>query len=302
MEYNVYIDVLFFVNLMINTAILISCAAILKIKYSSARLLSSAALGAVYACIVFFPGLRLIYTFAMRAIFAGVMCFVAYGPKSLMCCVKQAAVLFATTVAFALVALALLYFTDIGIRLGGVISNGVFYFNIPMKFLLLSCAISYAAIALLQKFLKKSAARSFENITLVKNGKSVNLKVLLDTGNLLRDPMSGNFVMIADEKSVAPLFDFSVSKTLNFEDFSSLPKGFRLIPFSSVGKKNGLLAAFVPDSVIIGGEPHQGIITAICGEVSFGGDYDALISPEAVEISSKNVGFGAAKEDFNDFV
>ena len=57
MTYSVYIDILFFVNFMINTVILMASAALMKIKYSPARILLGAALGAVYACVIFFPKL-----------------------------------------------------------------------------------------------------------------------------------------------------------------------------------------------------------------------------------------------------
>lgn len=283
MTYSVYIDILFFVNFMINTVILMASAALMKIKYSPARILLGAALGAVYACVIFFPKLGFLYTLGARAAVAAAICTAAFAPKSVRQCVKQAAVFYATTAVFGLVTLALLYFTDIGIKLGGVISNGVFYFNIPLRFLLVSCALSYAAITLVQRFLKKSGVRSFAPVTLVVGTKSVELNALIDTGNLLKDPLSGKSVMIAEASSVAPLFDFDIANLADAGDVSHLPAGFRLVPFSSVGRKNGILTAFVPDRVIIENSEHTDIITAICKDaLSASRDYDALLSPEAL--------------------
>ena len=59
-----------------------------------------------------------------------------------------------------------------------------------------------------------------------------------------------------------------------------MPEGFRLIPYNSIGKKDGLLVAFVPDLVEIDSKKANNIITAVFdGVLSSSGDYNALIGP-----------------------
>ncbi len=282
--YSVYIDVLFFVNVMINTVILLSTATVLKIKYSSFRIFIGAVIGAVYACVVFFPEIRFIYSVMFKAAAAMIICVISFAPKTFRQCIIYTAAFYATTAFFGVAALALLYFTDIGIRLGGVISNGVFYFNIPISYLIFSCAVSYAAICIGDRMLKRRSRRRYSVITISKGGRSVSLRALVDTGNMLRDPISGKAVIIADVHAVAPLFEFDVEKYTDADsEFVSLPPGFRLIPFSSVGKSNGLMIAFVPDCVKIDDNVRSDIVTALCGGVlSKNRDYDALLSLEAL--------------------
>lgn len=281
---SVYIDILFLVNLMINTIILLAAATIMKIRYSPLRIFIGAALGAVYSCVVFFPEMHLMYTLAAKAAAAVIISAVAYSPGSFLQCIKQTAVFFGITAVFGIASLGALYFTDIGIRLGGVISNGIFYFNIPLSYLLFSCAATYAALSLATRFVKKSATRSYTHITIVNDGRSVNLKALVDTGNMLKDPFSGKTVMIAEAKMLEPLFDFDIS-ALAGDGLSqnALPPGFRLIPFSSIGRKNGILVAFVPEKIIVDNLEQTNIVTALhTGPLSKSREYNALLNPEAL--------------------
>ena len=284
MNYSVYIDILFLVNLMINTVILTASATLLKLKCSSLRVFLGAAAGAVYSCIIFFPKLHIIYTLVFKIIAAMLICIISFAPKSLKQIIKQTVVFYATTAVFGMFSLALLYFTDIGIKLGGVISNGVFYFNIPLSYLIISCALSFIAITAADRFFKKSSMRNYTYITVINNGRSVNLKALIDTGNMLKDPFSGKTVMIAEASVLAPLFDFDINAvTGNSDNLSSLPPGFRLIPFSSIGKNDGILVAFVPEKIIINNSEQKNIVTALyASPLSKSREYNALLNPEAL--------------------
>ena len=112
----------------------------------------------------------------------------------------------------------------------------------------------------------------------------MDLKALVDTGNMLKDPFSGKTVMIAETGVLSPLFDFDVNQILkNLTPETSLPPGFRLIPFSSIGRQNGLLVAFVPEKTIINNLEQKNIVTALHpGFLSKSREYNALLNPEAL--------------------
>ena len=281
---NVYIDILFLVNLMINTVILLASATLMKIKYSGIRIFVAASIGALYSCIIFYPKMHILYSLMAKIAAAFLISYVAFFPKSIIQALRQTAVFYGVTALFGIIALAILYFSDIGIRLGGVISNGVFYFNIPLSYLVFSCAITYAALTAASRFMRKASLRSYTDITVVNDGKSVDLRALVDTGNMLKDPFSGKTVMIAEAGILSPLFDFDVNPLLeNLSAESSLPTGFRLIPFSSIGKQSGLLVAFVPEKIIIDNLEQKNIVTALhAGHLSKTREYNALLNPEAL--------------------
>ena len=276
----IYIDVLFFVNLVINIFLIACCATVLKLSAKPLRMLTSAALGALYSCLSFVGDFGILSSVAMRICFALLITLTAFGLCSIGQLFKRCAVFFLLTVSFGIIALGVLYFSDIGLKLGGVIKNGVFYFNIPMWYIILCCMISYLVITLWEKLFKKRTSRSFAKVTLEHLGKKVELKALVDTGNMLRDPFSGKKVLIAEAKVISTLFDFDTDTILS-GNCENLPEGFRLIPFSSLGAPNGLLAAFVPDVISVESVTKSDIITAVfSGNLSQSGDYNALIGPE----------------------
>lgn len=274
----IYIDVLFFVNLVINICLIACCGTVLKLTVKPWRLMASASVGALYSCFTFVGDFGALSSVAMRISFALLITLTAFGSCPIRQLIKRCALFFLFTVTFGLITLGVLYFSDIGLKLGGVIKNGVFYFNIPMWYMICCCTLAYIAISIGEKLLKKHTCRSYAKVKLEHLGKSVELKALIDTGNMLKDPFTGKKVLIAEADVVSPLFDFDAK---SISDWENLPEGFRLIPFSSLGTSNGLLAAFVPDVVSVESVPKNDIITAVfSGTLSQSGDYNALIGPE----------------------
>ncbi len=277
----IYIDVLFLVNLSINTSLILCLGYILRLPLKAVRILLGAIVGAVYSCLAFTGDFDNLASLAIRVLFAVLIVITAFGISGIISVIKRTVLFVALTVAMGVVMLAVLYFSRLGIRLGGVIKNGVFYFDIPTHYMLLCSLASYVVILALEKLFKRSAKRSYSRIKLYRLGKTVELTALVDTGNMLCDPFTGRKVIIAEAKILSPLFSFDIDTILTDNPCGdNLPEGFRLIPYSSIGKKDGLLAAFVPDAVEIDHKKADNVITAVFdGVLSGSGDYNALIGP-----------------------
>ena len=278
----IYIDILFFVNLAINLSILLCMKCILKLPMKPVRAFMGGSAGALYACLVYTVKTDALSCVAMRLLFAALIVTLSFGTGNFICILKRTLVFIALTIALGIAMLGILYFTDLGIRLGGIIKDGVFYFNIPLHYMIFCTLGAYILIFVWEKLFKKSASRSFSRVKIHHFGKAVELTALVDTGNMLSDPISGRKVLIAEAQMLSPLFNFSIENILK-DSFESayLPEGFRLIPYSSIGKKDGLLAAFVPDEVEIDSKKADNIITAVFdGALSGSGDYNALIGPD----------------------
>ena len=75
----------------------------------------------------------------------------------------------------------------------------------------------------------------------------MRISALIDTGNRLREPLSGLPVLIVSAKRIAPLlppqFDPSRARW-------TLPQGFRLVGYDSLGG-GGEMAVFRPDELLI---------------------------------------------------
>ena len=94
------------------------------------------------------------------------------------------------------------------------------------------------------------------------NGKKVNIHAIIDSGNLLKDPITGASVIVVERakleeigKNIIHNGKYAVITMAGGQGTRlghSGPKEeyiskFRVIPFSSLGKQNGMLIGFKPD-------------------------------------------------------
>lgn len=85
-------------------------------------------------------------------------------------------------------------------------------------------------------------------------GKTVNFTALLDTGNLLSDPVTGSSVLVVSSQVAQSLLDLEPEQIANPVDtmqHSCLP-GLRLLPYQTVGHSGGLLLGMRFQNVKIG--------------------------------------------------
>lgn len=80
-------------------------------------------------------------------------------------------------------------------------------------------------------------------VTLTHGGTTLSLTALRDTGNTLRDPVSGDPVLVISPEAAAKLTGLTRQQLRSpLETLTQRPiPGLRLIPYRAVGKENGLL-------------------------------------------------------------
>ena len=134
----------------------------------------------------------------------------------------------------------------------------------------------------------------------VRAGERISeLSGLLDTGNQLRDPFSHLPVIVVKSDAVLSLFPQEIQLILSDHSLDVIDQAekllnspmfnrFKIIPFSSLGHRDGLLLGYRPDSIeIIGGEVQrvENVILGIKeGELDREGEYQALLHPEILEV------------------
>ncbi|HPT83258.1 MAG TPA: sigma-E processing peptidase SpoIIGA [Limnochordia bacterium] len=131
------------------------------------------------------------------------------------------------------------------------------------------------------------------------DGQSVKMTALVDTGNQLKDPLNRQSVIIADVqaiKSLLPPDILAITLALEKGEADALEKlteldtwrtRLRLIPFSSIGRANGMMLGFRPDEVRIGTRTLLGDFQPTIAIHPFNldphGEYSALVPPHLVE-------------------
>ena len=106
------------------------------------------------------------------------------------------------------------------------------------------------------RFLKRRAQISFAALEIRLGKRQASLCAMCDSGNLLRDPVSGKPIIIADVKTAAILLPADCENISEWtaETLSTLPTSIssriRLIPTSTI-HQNGILYAIRPDQITI---------------------------------------------------
>lgn len=276
MEQTVYMDLYFIINFAMDFLCFFLTARLLSIRDSIIRVLAASAVGALYACISLLWGLS--------------------GIWSLMSDISACIVI--STIAFCrkrelrrLPANALVY-TAVSIVLGGFMTALFSLFNrigldrllgseqdadgISVWLFALLALISGIAAMLGGKFFKKKSSRTICCIRLYNRKKTIEIKGLCDSGNLLRDPISARPCIIVELGSMSGLLSRRTVRAIEagaLTAFEGEDAGrVRIVPVRTVSTE-GMMYAFRLDRI----------------ELDFGDGWrevDALAAVSAVPINA----------------
>ena len=299
LETVVYIDVLFAINFVGNFMILWVTSRILRLGTKEGWLALGAGVGALYAVFIFFPSFRVVYTVLAKFLFSMLLVALTYRIRGAKLYIKALAVFYLVTFVFGGSALSLFYFTGAGMRMGAVVRNGVLYFEMPWKLLMIAFFITYPLIRLFSGVVSGRMGRekTYFTVRVERGEKTAVLCALLDTGNHLRDPLTDAPVMVTEYRQVQEILPREFCSAYEKEEgkkeehrwddvLTSSPElHLRLIPFRSLGKENGMLIGFKPDRIFVEENeremPLSGVVVGLCrSPLSGDAKYSALLAPE----------------------
>lgn len=296
----IYLDVLILENLVINYLILYVTAKFSKYRTSTLRLFSGAIIGALYVGIIIIePDIKVFYTTLAKILLSFFIIAVTFPPRKIMTFIKTLVIFYISTFIFAGAALAFLFFNN----QGGFVKNGIVYVFGQSKWSLMF--FSLVTVGIIIKIFMEVIQSKFprENLLIpVKiafDNRKIGFPALVDTGNSLKDPLTNNPVMVVEFNALEELLPIEIKdifKNSKEDDLSCVTttistsqwfSRFRLIPFSSLGKENGMLIGFKPDFIEIGEEEEKrdvkNVIVGIYNRsLSRNEKYKALLGPELV--------------------
>jgi stage II sporulation protein GA (sporulation sigma-E factor processing peptidase) len=274
----IYLDSLIFFELTADFALLWAAARLCGLRFSFLRGLGSAAFGAAYSAGAVFVSVLAVPPLKICAL--ALMILIAYGGEKRIW--RPALAFLAASSLFAGLCLALNW--------AGEETYSVRTLLIALGLSLGLCALPFGFIGAGRGIKKKSFKQSV-HVKIVNLGAVKELTALYDTGNRLREPISGGGVLVVPEEEAYRLLDGETERILkesrgkNAADRFLRLKGFRLVPYEAVGVKGGMLLAFRPESVFVEGEKKTDIWVALSPTEIGGGDareYSALINSDAV--------------------
>lgn len=130
--------------------------------------------------------------------------------------------------------------------------------NLAQEKQLLSFSLAGLVIAFICVFcFRDGGSQRYIAVELNHNDRSLHLTALVDSGNTLRDPITGEPVLIISHKAAQELTGLTKAQLCSpLDTLESIPfMGLRLIPYHSIGMDNGmLLAMFLPGCKLAGKE------------------------------------------------
>lgn len=258
MYYELYIDVFFLVNFMMDFILLQITRRILRCSATHGRVCLGAAAGALLTCaVVMIP---IPYAFIKFILFHGLVNIV----------MLKAGLKISWDRTF-VKAYVVLYIS--GILVGGVFEYLRQYIKVGSLFFALA-VVSYFAVLGIWNFLSYlSRLREYRcEAVLYKDEKVLRVEAVIDTGNSLKDAVTGKPVSIVDESVVKTLID------------AGLPEGIRYIPYHSVGKEAGVMPVITLDKMCVCQKSEKWIdrpLIGICeGQVASDGAYRMILNPD----------------------
>jgi len=276
MEQEVYVDLYFLINTCMNLLTLMITASLLHRKVNRWRAWLAAAAGGLWAVVALFFGVIGGWGLILDGAVIFLMCAAVFATKK-------------TTLK------TLLKCTLVGVLtsmiLGGVMTALYALFNrmqLPLgeteenssSLLIFALIAALAGLATVQggRFLGLSKKTEYVTVNAVLFGKEVTLRAMVDTGNHLREPISGRSVIVAERSRILAALPFSLSTALQNASpdrwlaDAKYATRIRLIP-TNTATGSGMLPAILPDKLTLNN-----------GKETYPADY--LIAPAPMENTS----------------
>lgn len=194
MQSVVYGDVLFLLDTSIDFLVLLLVGCFLHLRRRAWRLLLAAAVGGVYSVLSLLPDLHPLLALACNLAAAILICLIAYAPLGKWELCKLVLSFYAVSLLLGGVIGALWsalaeYFGTAG--LGGVVGNAI-----RARYFLIYAAVSGILIFTVGRILSHRSGAERLTVEIEEEGKRLSVAAILDSGNLLRDPVSGKPVIL----------------------------------------------------------------------------------------------------------
>lgn len=276
----VYIDKVFVLNLSIDYLLLLTAARLTGAPLQRGRLLCGAAMGALYAVAVFLPGCAALGKPLGRLLAGMGMNLFAFWKLQRRWKIISLSMLLSAALAGIVMA--------VGLAAGSAsaVMGKLYYAQISWPLLLGTACGMYLLLQIIFQQGARHGGGELMRVAVRINGMERELLALHDTGNTLRDPISGQPILVIEQDALHEIWDLETEEILYQpmqveEKIAKLHHigrglGFTLLPFRSVGA-SGLLLAVRSDSVRVGRMTYRHAWVALSERcVSDGGAYRAL--------------------------
>lgn len=247
----VYLDGVMLLNFLVDFLLLLAAGRLCGFPVKLGRAIAGGALGGLYAAVCLLPGFAFLGNFLWRTVSLGAMAVIAYG-YSLSAWRRG--------LAFVFLSLAL------GGAVMGIGKGGILGIVSAAGVLCFLCCVGFRG---------RLGGTAYIPVELNYGENRLTLTALQDTGNTLRDPVTGQQVLVIGADAAQKLTGLTQGQLQSpVESVGAIP-GLRLIPYHSVGG-SGFLLALRLQGVKIGSWQGSTLVAFAPEGLSREGAYQAL--------------------------
>lgn len=193
----IYIDIILMENLIMNFIILYATGLVLKRKIKNIRLILASLLGAVYSLLAYISTFEIYTNMILKIILSILIVYIAFNAQNTKQIGKDLLLFYLISFVFGGAAFALIYIIkpqDI------LMKNGLFLGTYPLKTVILGAIIAFVIVITAFKIVKSkfSAKDMYCKIKIKLNEKQIETNAMIDTGNLLKEPITNTPVIVVE--------------------------------------------------------------------------------------------------------
>ena len=253
----------------------------------------------IYCLFIFIPSLRGVNGLIVSAVIILLGVYIAFRPNKIKEYFNIILICYITAFSVGGIVFALYYLMPASYMIGDALQFTVNNFSVTL--LIFSTCTFYILFKLFHAKLRRSLIKNqvFYNITVYSDSNNVEFSALLDTGNSLKDPLNDYPVIVAEfnaikaflPNQIREIFDErkenDITELVSIAAECEFSRRIRIIPFTSIGKQNGVLCGFRPDKVEINTGSKiftlKNVIIAIYNfSLSEDGTYHGLLGTESM--------------------
>lgn len=291
----IYIDIVLIENLIMNYIILLATGIILKNKIKHMKMMLASLLGAIYVVVAYVSPMKIYANVILKLLLSIIIVYIAFNPQNVKQLLKYIVIFYMTSFVFGGAAFALIYIVKPQEIL---MKNGLFLGTYTFKTIILGTIIAFIVIITAFSIVKSKISKKdmYCEIEIELNEKKIRTKAMIDTGNMLKEPITNTPVAVVEHTLLYECIPKEILNNLESiigGDFENVPDEIKneyilklkLIPFSSLGKQNGMLIGVKPKYLkIIKDEQEnikENVIIGIYNKsLTRRGEYGALIGIE----------------------
>ena len=294
----IYLDVVIIENLIMNSIIIYATAIVTKAKIEHLRIFLASLIGAIYSVLSYISKLAIFSNLFIKILLSIVMVYIAFNPPKIKTLGKQLLLFYLTSFLFGGVAFSLIYIIKPQEIL---MKDGLFLGTYPLKTVFLGAIIASIILITAFKVIKNkiTAKDIYCNIEIYLEQKNIEIKAMLDTGNLLKEPISGMPVIVVEHTKLYDIIPKEILNNLDKilgGDLEKIPEEIKekyltklkVIPYSSLGKQNGMILGIKADKIKIIKEDENiiknNVIIGIYNKsLTKRGEYNGLVGIELLQ-------------------